>query len=580
MVIIIKTIFLKFILITTLIADIEVSAIVDDSEIYSYETINFKIISKQSQNFPKVDISNLLDFEIISGPSQSSSFQWVNGKMTSTKSLSWTIAPKKVGILFIPKFEVNVDGKKTFTSKIEVKVFDNENSNFSQENNIGKEPPLVFIIGKADKIKIIKGEQINIEYKLYSRTDLRQYSFKSKPKGKGFWKEELYEPKQPSFKEIDYNGLKYNVATIYRIALFPTNSGKLELNQLILNCSIQLPSSRRDFSLFNDFFSDSFFSRTQEKIIASNSLLFEVADFPELEKPENFSGAVGIFNIFANVDTKTVKINDPITMTIKLNGTGNLNLFEISEPYFPSGLEVFPPKSKFTKDPFRDKISGSKILEYVIIPRNLGKVVIPAIKLFFFNPEESKWDSSKSNPILINVISNKLLSSKNNNSRSFLEYENEDIRYINEEKINFKKIKKRTKLIPNLFWLINFVSVFIITIPFIEKYYNKIFFREKTSLKIAKNSILNIKNDNYKILSNSIYNFLSYKFKISHSQLNRSVIREKLSIVLDKNDLNEIDHILKTCEEKRFSNNTHLNENFNEISNKTINFLMQIDKKL
>jgi len=576
----IKTIFLKFIIISTLIGEIEVSAIVDVREIYSYETINLKIISKQSENFPKVDFSNLSDFDIISGPSQSSSFQWINGKMSSTKSLSWTISTKKVGILFIPKFEVNVDGKKKITSQIEVKVFDNENSNFSKKNNIKKEPPLLFIVGKANKTKIIKGEQINIEYKLYSRTDLRQYSFKSKPKGQGFWKEELYEPKQPSFNEIDYNGLKYNVSTVYRIALFPTNTGKLEVNQLILNCSIQLPSSRKDFSLFDDFFSDSFFSKTQEKIIASNSLLFEVVDVPKLDKPENFSGAVGVFNISANVDTKIVKINDPITMIIKLNGTGNLNLFEISEPDFPSGLEVFPPKSKFIKDPFRDKISGSKIFEYVIIPRNIGKVVIPSIKLSFFNPKESKWDSSKSNPILINVISNKLLSSKNDNTNSYLEYKNEEIRYINEEKINFKKIKNRTKLIPNFFWLINFISIFILIIPFIKKLYNKISFREKTSLKIAKNSILNIKNDNYKILSNSIYIYLSYKFKISNSELNRLVIREKISSFLDQNDLNEIEYILKKCEEKRFSNNNYLDENFNEISKKTINFLIKIDKKI
>jgi len=576
----IKIIFLKFIIITALIADIEVTVIVDDSEIYSYETINLKIISKQSEGFPKVDISNLSDFEIISGPSQSSSFQWINGKMSSTKSLSWTIAPKKVGILIIPKFEVNVDGKKKITSQVEVNVFDNETSNFSQKDNIGKEPPLIFIIGKADKTKIIKGEQINIEYKLYTRIDLRQYSFKSKPKGKGFWKEELYEPKQPSFKEIDYNGLKYNVSTIYRIALFPTNTGKLELNQLILNCTIQLPSSRRDFSLFNDFFSDSFFSRSQAKIIASNSLLFEVLDFPKLDEPKNFSGAVGVFNISANVDTTTVKVNDPITMTIKLSGTGNLNLFEISEPDFPSGLEVFPPKSKFVKEPFRDKISGSKTLEYVIIPRNIGKVVIPSVKLSFFNPEKSKWDTSKSNSILINVISNNLVSSKNDDTKSFLEYENLEIRYINEETINFKKIKNGRKLIPNLFWLINFISIFILTIPFIGKYYNKIYFPEKSYLKKAKNSILNIKNENYKILSNSIYNFLSYKLKISISELNRFIIREKLSTFLDKKDLDEIEDILKTCEEKRFSNNIYVNENFNQISKKTINFLIKIDKKI
>ena len=247
-----KNLILNLFFINFLFSQVEVSATVDSKEIYTYENINFKITVNQSEGFPIVKNFQFNDFEILSGPSQSSSFQWINGNMLSKKSLSWTISPKKTGDLLIPKFEINIDGKKFFTNEIQIKVYDSDNRK-PLKQNANQKSPIIFIVAEPEKQKLVKGEQVNVEYKLYSKANLRQYSFKAKPKGQGFWREELYEPKQPKFKEIDYNGEKYNVSTIYRIALFPTNIGELKLDQLILSCSIQTQSSRKDFSLFDDF---------------------------------------------------------------------------------------------------------------------------------------------------------------------------------------------------------------------------------------------------------------------------------------------------------------------------------------
>ncbi len=433
-----KNLILNLFFINFLFSQVEVSATVDSKEIYTYENINFKIIVNQSEGFPIVKNFLFNDFEILSGPSQSSSFQWINGNMLSKKSLSWTISPKKTGDLLIPKFEINIDGKKFFTNEIQIKVYDSDNRK-PLKQNANQKSPIIFIVAEPEKQKLVKGEQVNVEYKLYSKANLRQYSFKAKPKGQGFWREELYEPKQPKFKEIDYNGEKYNVSTIYRIALFPTNIGELTLDQLILSCSIQTQSSRKDFSLFDDFFNDSFFSRTQEKIISSNSVTFLVEDIPQENKPLNFSGAVGTFTISSSVDTNVVMVNEPLTFNLKLSGTGNLDLFEIIEPDFPSGLEVFPPKSSFVKDPFRDKISGVKTWEYIIIPRNAEEIIIPSIEISFFNPIIANWESSKTDKINIQVLANQNLFSKNKSIKNQYSIVNKELRYINEDKIRFTK---------------------------------------------------------------------------------------------------------------------------------------------
>ena len=41
-------------------------------------------------------------FTIISGPSQQTSMQWINGSVTNSRIMSWSIAPKESGRLIIP----------------------------------------------------------------------------------------------------------------------------------------------------------------------------------------------------------------------------------------------------------------------------------------------------------------------------------------------------------------------------------------------------------------------------------------------------------------------------------------------
>ena len=84
---------------------------VDKNSIEKEETITFSVEASSSQNFPIVDISVLKQsFEIISGPSQMTNIQWVNGQMTSTKTLKWNISPIKTGKIIIPSVEGTLDG--------------------------------------------------------------------------------------------------------------------------------------------------------------------------------------------------------------------------------------------------------------------------------------------------------------------------------------------------------------------------------------------------------------------------------------------------------------------------------------
>ena len=86
---------------------------VDKNILDNGELLRLSIEVIDGEDFAQVDLSPLENnFEIISGPSQQTNIQWVNGQMTSIKSLSWNILPKKSGDLVIPALSGFVGDKK------------------------------------------------------------------------------------------------------------------------------------------------------------------------------------------------------------------------------------------------------------------------------------------------------------------------------------------------------------------------------------------------------------------------------------------------------------------------------------
>ena len=153
-----------FMMIATLWSQITVVASVDVNGISINETLGFKIIAVNANGTPNVDISPILnDFKIVSGPAQQTNVKWVNGAMTSSRSLSWTLLAKKGGKVNIPSLNVTI-GKNIYrTNPIGVLV--QKGAGRSQMANL-------FIEAKPDKEQAYPGEQVTITYRLFTRVNL------------------------------------------------------------------------------------------------------------------------------------------------------------------------------------------------------------------------------------------------------------------------------------------------------------------------------------------------------------------------------------------------------------------------
>ena len=163
--------------------------------------------------------------------------------------------------------------------------------------------------------------------------------------------------------------------------MFPTQTGKMMIAPMTAICNVE-KSSRRRTRGFADPFFNSMFRESQRQFIQSDSLNIEVLPYPNTP-PNDFTGAVGQFSIDSWVDTSNVKVNEAVTLHVKVSGTGNIYNFNINPINFPQNMEVFPPTSTIKRDEFRDEITGELNLEYILIPRMEGQFRISPITLTF-----------------------------------------------------------------------------------------------------------------------------------------------------------------------------------------------------
>lgn len=568
--------------------EVTVLASVDQNRLGLNETLTLKVTAEESNDFPKLDIRSVKDFTVISGPGQSSSFQWINGKMSSSKTLSWTLIPNRPGELMIPPLSVEVDGKLIETGSIPITVTQGGRPAAPRaEDQPAKDQaqsPLLFLAGEVDKEEAFQGEQVTVHYKLYTRVNLRQYSVERKPKGVGFWQEELYAPKQPTLKETSINGVRYRVATLYKVALFPTSHGELTLDPMILNCSIEVPARNRPLSLFDDFFSDPFFSRTKQQIVRSDGLTIRVKPVPELGRPADYTGAVGEFRLSSRVDTTRVTANQALAFTVNLSGTGNLGLFQLPELDFPGGLEVFSPKTSMDKDPFRDEISGKRTWEYILIPRRDGQYLLPSVELSYLEPESGRWRSTATDPIPILVEPGKSSADGNQGlTKEEIALLSQDIRYIRQEAVHMRNISAR--MVPPAFWLFNLLAVTFFFTPNVVDYVKSNqnnrqgVARSRSALRRAKKVLSKVESDDFESVEQSVFDYFSDRMGVASAGLDARILKERLRNLINTSSADDLTNILEICDRARFAPSA-VDASAPEIAQRTTALLREIEAQL
>ena len=95
---------------------------------------------------------------------------------------------------------------------------------------------------------------------------------------------------------------------------------------------------------------------------------------------------MGEYSLTASVDKTTVAQNEPVTLTVKVSGEGNLRtLGDIELPKLPD-FRTYPSQSNEETTRGGMRIGGTVTRQFVLVPLSAGTKEVPALRVATFSP--------------------------------------------------------------------------------------------------------------------------------------------------------------------------------------------------
>jgi len=354
-------------------------------------------------------------FQLASGPNVSTSMTSINGNTTVSNSYSYILLPTKEGTFTIGAASMVVDGRKMTTNPIRITVVKGQpvqqnRQSQSQGQGVpesrleeGRAADLskqLFIKADVDKTSVYQGEQLTLSYRLYTRTGIVDSRVDKMPDLNGFWSQDIKnQSEKAQWRVIKSKGVEYNVADVKQTILFPEHSGNITINPFEMTFIVRVAGPPRD--IMEQFFGGSY--KDVKYAVKSSPVVIHVKPLPEAGKPASFTGAVGKFSVATSLDKAELKSNETMNYTIKVSGSGNIKLLKTLTTAFPENIEKYDPKITDTLSENNNGVSGSRLYNYLLIPRRSGNYTIPPLEFSYFNPSTRKYVVQSTQPFNVKV---------------------------------------------------------------------------------------------------------------------------------------------------------------------------------
>ena len=375
-------------------AEIRFIASVDKSEVELGQAVTLTLVVEGENlgQIPYPKLPELPNFNMGgTSTSQSTSIQMAGGRSVRRQLVNfiYTLYPRSTGEAVIGACELVLDGTVHKTKPISIRVV---KAGAVSGQPRSTQTPLPSVSGDdlgqnlslkatADRKTVYQGEQVVMEYVLYTRLRLADMNLGELPSFNGFWVEPVFDAQRIEFQRKNIDGLLYDYCQLKKTVLFPVRTGQLEISPMKLNVAV-LQSPR-------DFFD--FFGTTKTMVVESEKIIIDVLPLPAQERPDDFTGGVGVFSITSSLDRTSSEGAEPINLTVRISGAGNIRLLE--KPVIPDipGVRILDPEVKESVNFVGNRIQGYKEFNYPLIPQTDGEHVVPPLTMAFFDPRERKY---------------------------------------------------------------------------------------------------------------------------------------------------------------------------------------------
>ena len=386
------------------------------------------------------------------------SMQLVNGRMSTTSTFQYRFQAAREGTFEIGPITVPADGGGLRTDPLTIEIAPasaggaGAGAGGAADGGVGPDDLFVTAVPSAEQVYV--NQPVVVEYRLFTRFDVESYGIVRPPGTAGFWAEALPAP-QAQVEQVVRGGVQYASTVVHRAALFPTGAGPKRLDPLVLDAQVRAPRrSRFGSDPFGGFFGGGPFGSRTQVSAASNALEIDVLPTPP-GAPEAFSGFVGALAVSAGVDRTAADTNDALTLRLEISGAGNVRTLPEPSLDLPPAFEVYPPEMREEVEPAADGVRGRRVYEYVVVPREPGRMTIPAVEFTYFDPERGAYAVAASEPVTLTVAGDPGLSPvlPGGRARAGPEPPRQDIRFIRVAAPSFR-VRGRTLFRSGGFWTV------------------------------------------------------------------------------------------------------------------------------
>ena len=515
--------------------------------------------------------------EVIAGPytSSQSSYQMINGHTSSSSSvtITYTLYAAKNGSFTIGASHALVGGKRLSSRPVKIQVSGHAQRTNGAPNMHGQDsydqPRMrsagsaisgsdLFIKVSASKKRVHEQEPILLTYKVYTQVDLTQLEGKM-PDLKGFHTQEVPLPQQKTFHTETVNGRPYKCVTWSQYVMYPQMTGRLEIPSITFKGIVV--QQNRNVDPMEAFFNGGSGYVEVKKDIKAPGITLQVDPLPQ--RPANFSGGVGKFNISASLDKKEVKAGEPITLRVVVGGIGNLKLLKQPVVNFPKDFDKYDAKVTDKTRLTANGVEGNMVYDFLAVPRNQGSYTIPSVELTYYDTGKNAYKTIKTQPFKVEVEKGDGTSAESEDFAS----QDKDIHTIKLGKAEQHKADEMFfgsfgYWISLLMPLIAFVVLLIVfrrraieNADIVKKRSNRAGKIATKRLRLANKLMLQGKQGEfYDEVMRALWGYMSYKLNMPAEKLNRDNIRETLGRhFVDDATIEKFTTALNECEFERYA---------------------------
>lgn len=515
-------------------------------------------------------------FEILSGPNQSTSMQFVNGNMSQSLTYSFVLSATKEGTFTIPPAKIKLNGVEIESNELKITVVkgaanaqQNNKQQGSQQNQQGSSSSdgQTFVRISFSKTKAYRGEAIVVTHKIYTKQSIVGFEDVKFPSYDGFWSEDIQQPQQITLNRENYNGEVYNAGVLKQSILYPQKAGKIQIEPFNVDVVIR-EQTRGGNSVFDQFFGS---YQDVKKSLKTTPTSLDILPYPLADQPSDFSGLTGEFSMKAEITKSQVEANEAVNLKITISGTGNMKQVNAPDLEFPPDIEAYDPKTVDNIKVGATAVSGSRTFDYLLIPRHAGEFKIGPFSFSYFDAVKGKYITLSQPEFTLTVGKGNGEEDKATGvtiaSKEDLKVLGSDIRYIKTNEATVTEKGKYFFRSPLFFALsgtplLLYLGFFLWHRNMVKQSGNVALLKSRRANKIAGKRLVlakkflheKKKNEYYEEIFKALWGYISDKLSISVAELTKAKIKETmLAKNVNEATINEFITLLDKAEFARFA---------------------------